>query len=353
MELLQEALTDAGLNESAGIVSVEGVSQAGRPLEDCESLVESDFSNSLLFTLVSRDPVATDEMLQDAKRFFLESYFQLTLLRLDVCDPRFPDIVSVDVHIYDPLANVNDLPILSRDPPRLEETRRNLQDDNITPTSAPSPFNDTTAPSGQPTVELSFFFEALVTVEGTCVDCEADFSLFNFVTDSARRRRSLQLLDELLNPRCLCPIEAELRSPTLEEFIETFNRVSAQEDGDVRISQVTEEPVVELCLATCSEASLAEAPFTTNITAGLVGDTAMMDLSSGQGKQDLEEKFRSAYNSLETCDPLDRSVIKAEIVKVENTTRDETTETFVLVTFDTSFACRGCGETLFADARSL
>ena len=275
---------------------------------------------------------ATADQLAVLKQAFLESYNAANVLDTATCDLQFRVVNEVDI-------NINGT-----------ASRRLLAN-----------------PSGQNSTSTQFNFR--FTMRGTCRGCEMGANLFQ---NSDRRKLSSpskntlpRFLQNVSKDDCLCPVNAEIRVPTIEEFSSIFTSelaVLQKSDTLTFIEGIADEPI-EVNPAKCDETI---GNFETEIIVPFSGDP---DLTSKADLDRLESAFLTSYNDLSQsnfCDPLFRSVLSVNIVGSVSVpsglsrnldsrylqTNVESTPRRFYFKFVVSGQCRGCMKNtkLFNDA---
>jgi hypothetical protein len=277
---------------------------------------------------------ATEDQLLALEQAFLESYNSANTLSTGICDLSFRVVTNVTIVADGSLS-------------------RRLQQ-KVTTNS---------------TKFVAFKFRFRVT--GSCRGCAKSTNLFN---DALRRTllvaedSSPRLLQITSTPDgCVCPINAAVRGPTVDEFSAIFNRTifALQEAGTVTFIQSIVDAPVEVDAVECSTAVNS---FETEVVLELFGNP---DAVTENELTTLETAFRSNYNDLIQgyCDPLFRNVAEVSIIgtvaegsnlttaiggvrflrKLQTSNKARVTFKFV---FRVTGICRGCkaGTKLFNDA---
>ena len=250
-------------------------------LEEVKCVAElSQFESYIVLEFYGDVNNSTADQLAVLKQAFLESYNTANSLDTTTCDLQFRVVNEVDIAING------------------TASRRLIAN-----------------PLSQNSTYARFTFR--FTLRGTCRGCKRDSNLFQ---DAVRRKLSSpsenklpRFLQNVSNNDCLCPVNAELRAPTVEEFTSIFtSELAVLQDDDTLtfIEGIADDPI-EVNPAVCDKAIEG---FETELIVPFSGNP---ELTTKADLDRLEAAFLTAYNDLSEsnfCDPLFRSVLSVNIV---------------------------------------
>ena len=303
------------------------------------------FESFVLYSFNGNADNATSDQLDALGQAFLISYNTANALNPVTCDPEFRVVTDVDIIIE------------SSSSRRALATRVLGSITSLRPT-------------------FSYRFR----VNGSCRGCSRSSNLFNDAvrrslvsSPSSSKRLSPPTRSLLLNTNssdatgCVCPVNADIRAPFIEEFANIFETriANLQEDGTLSFVDGIAEQPIEVDPAVCDT---SENTFANEVILPLFGNP---DLISEAETRSLAEGFLMTYNSLTQgsfCDPLFRTVVDVVIGGVVSQSQSVTTSTAGLRHLQSSRAvpvarkfgykiyvtgrCRGCASNskLFNDA---
>jgi hypothetical protein len=261
------------------------------------------FSNVLAMNIVGNSDLVTNENLGYFAESVLAAWNNCNSV---TCDLQFRVMRSAKAMV--------DLLSIKRG----EGTERRLQNETDAPSSSVAPSAASPAPTQAPTTRGSDLFTLLVELEGTCRACRGETDLFDQTDDGNDGRRleanpsfrELTLLDE-----CICPVDAEDRGPTLEEFFDAWD-VERQILGTKLPFFLELKSAEEFKKFDCFD------EFNEFVTYSSVQVSGNLGLFIGQEQLRFEETLLAAFNGFKDqfCDPLIRQLTSARAIWVGNVT---------------------------------
>ena len=296
IDILTAAGTVTFIDEIVDLAELERV--------DCPADT-TEFESFVVYNFIGNADNATSDQLDALGQAFLISYNTANALNPATCDPQFRVVTDVDIVVEG------------------YSSRRALATITVSGTTTP----------------LMSTFSYRFRVSGICRGCSRSSNLFN---DAVRRSlvsspsSSRQLLPPtrslLLNTNssdatgCFCPVNADIRAPTIAEFADIFETriANLQEDGTLSfVDGIVDQPV-EVNPAVCDSNVNT---FANEVILPLFGNP---DLISDAETQSLAEGFLMTYNSLTQgsfCDPLFRTVVDVVIGGVVSQSQSVTAST--------------------------
>ena len=320
---------------SSSITSIFDITELlSAPQEKCHPQDFSRFQTNVVVTLntTTLSTSTSDLNLDDLSTAFHESYKAINGLNSKSCDPYYRRITQVSVPSY----------------------------------NNPSPESSVTF--------INF------AIEGICQGCDKDnddefidgilFGGGGAELSSTDHRRRLQA-EENNSTLCLCPVDADEKSPTLSQFRTEFTNVI--KDLGIATSNITDDegtssssPILEVSEVIASECSdeivefnqtgiLLELDITdTDLCATTTDDQSSNSTSNTTIKAFLteedisriEQAFVAAYNELAEsfCDPHVRLLDSASLIRQQQQASEEEGEGKLIVTLEMNVSgrCRGC-----------